>query len=127
LSQRLGSAVKQGEVLFEMTPLEGYRVLLKVDERRINDVVIGQQGMLVLASLPNQKFHFTVSKITPLATAEEGRTYFRVEANLDTMDKRLRPGMEGIGKIDINRQKLISIWTRDMIEWFKLLTWSWLP
>ena len=127
LSQRLGSAVKQGEVLFEMTPLDGYRVLLKVDERRINDVVIGQQGMLILSSLPDHKFGFTVANITPLSTAEEGRTYFRVEADLDSMDERLRPGMEGVGKININRQKLFSIWTREMVEWFKLLTWSWLP
>ncbi len=125
LSQRLGGAVKQGEVLFEITPLEKYRVILKVDERRIGDVRTGQKGTLVLASQPQKKFAFTVTKITPLATAEEGRNCFRVEAGLDTIEESLRPGMEGIGKINIDRRKLFSIWTRDMVDWLQLKLWIW--
>lgn len=127
LSQRLGSAVAQGDVLFEMTPLDAYRVILKVDERRIADVQTGQQGGLVLFSLPGQEFRFTVSKITPIAKAEEGRNYFRVEATLDTADAALRPGMEGVGKISIDQRRLVSIWVRDMREWLALFLWKWLP
>ncbi len=125
LSQRLGSAVKQGDVLFEITPLDSYRVILKVDERRINDVKVNQAGALVLSSLPQQKFDFTVTRITPVAKAEEGRNYFRVEASLARNDDSLRPGMEGVGKINIDKRRLISIWTRDMVEWLKLFWWSW--
>ncbi|MCK4690383.1 MAG: HlyD family efflux transporter periplasmic adaptor subunit [Desulfuromonadales bacterium] len=127
LSQRLGSAVEQGEILFEVTPLDAYRVILKVDERRIADVQTGQQGTLVLSSLPNQRYQFAVSKITPITTAEEGRNYFRIEAHLQTVDDNLRPGMEGVGKIFIDRRKLISIWTRDLLEWVQLTLWNWLP
>ena len=125
LSQRLGSSVELGEILFEVTPLDAYRVILKVDERRIRDVRLGQQGALVLSSLPGHKYLFTVSKITPISNAEEGRTYFRVEANLETIDDSLRPGMEGIGKIYIDRRNLFSIWTRSMFEWIQLSLWSW--
>lgn len=127
LSQRLGSAVEQGEVLFEVTPLDAYRVILKVDERRIADVRQNQEGTLILSSLPQQKYEFTVDKITPISKAEEGRNYFRVEASLHTIDKSLRPGMEGVGKVFVDRRKLIYIWTRDLIEWFRLWAWSWLP
>jgi RND family efflux transporter MFP subunit len=127
LSQRLGSAVEKGEALFEITPLDAYRVILEVDERRIADARVGQKGILVLSSLPEQEFRFTVTKVTPLATAEEGRNYFRVEAALETVDQKLRPGMEGVGKIYVDRRKLISIWTRDMLEWVELTLWKWLP
>lgn len=127
LSQRLGSAVEQGEVLFEVTPLDAYRVILKIDERRIADVQNKQVGTLILSSLPQQQYEFTIADITPITKAEEGRNYFRVEAYLHTVDESLRPGMEGVGKIFIDRRKLISIWTRDLIEWFRLWTWSWLP
>ncbi len=127
LSQRLGSAVEKGEALFEITPLDAYRVILKVDERRIADVRTGQQGTLVLSSLPQHEFPFTVTKATPIARAEEGRNYFRVEATLERVDETLRPGMEGVGKIFIDRRKLISIWTRDMVEWMQLTLWKWLP
>ena len=127
LSQRLGSAVRQGDVLFEVAPLDSYRVILKVDERRIADVRVGQRGNLVLFSLPGQEYGFTVSKITPIAKAEEGRNYFRVEAALDSVDENLRPGMEGVGKVDVDRRSLALIWVRDMREWLTLFFWKWLP
>jgi len=125
LSQRLGSSVEQGEILFEITPLDAYRVILKVDERRIRDVVPGQKGTLMLSSLPGEKYTFRVATVTPISKAEEGRTYFRVEASLDTIDGALRPGMEGIGKIAIDQRKLFSIWTRGMADWIRLSFWSW--
>lgn len=127
LSQRLGSAVTKGEVLFEVTPLDAYRVILEVDERRIGDVRPGQQGNLVLASQPGKTYAFSVTKITPITTAEEGRNFFRVEAQLATVDESLRPGMEGVGKVYVDRRRLIAIWTRELIEWFDLWLWRWLP
>lgn len=127
LSQRLGGAVEKGEVLFEVTPLHDYRVILKVDERRIADVQTGQHGILVLFSLPHQKYPFIIDKITPIAQAGEGRNFFRVEARLQYVDESLRPGMKGVGKIMIDRRKLISIWTRNLTEWWKLFLWKWLP
>lgn len=127
LSQRLGGSVQQGEVLFEVAPLDAYRVVLAVDERRITDVVVGQTGVLVLSSLPDEEFPLTIEKITPIAEAAEGKNTFRVEARLDESSSRLRPGMEGIGKISIDRRLLISIWTRDLVEWVKLTAWRYLP
>lgn len=127
LSQRLGGSVTKGEVLFEATPLDAYRVILEVDERRIGDLRIGQQGNLVLASQPGRTYDFTIAKITPITTAQEGRNFFRVEAQLATVDDSLRPGMEGIGKVFVDRRRLIAIWTRDLLEWLHLWFWRWLP
>jgi multidrug efflux pump subunit AcrA (membrane-fusion protein) len=127
LSQRLGSAVAKGEVLFELTPLDSYRVILEIDERRIGDVRIGQQGTLVLASQPATPYAFTISKLTPITTAKDGRNFFRVEAQLATVADTLRPGMEGVGKISIDRRRLVRIWSRELIEWVRLWCWRWLP
>lgn len=125
LSQRLGGSVQQGDVLFEIAPLDAYRVLLKVDERRINDVQVGQDGALILTAMPQKKIPFTITRITPIARAEEGRNYFRVEAELENTDQSLRPGMEGVGKVYVDKRRLIKIWTRDMVEWVRLFWWSW--
>ncbi len=127
LTQRLGGAVGKGDILFEVAPLDAYRVILEVDERYIADVNTGQRGRLILSSLPHEQFEFTVEKLTPIATADEGKNYFRVEAKLQTASARLRPGMEGLGKIDVDRRRLIWIWTRDLIDWFRLWVWSWWP
>ena len=127
LSQRLGSAVTHGEILFELTPLDAYRIILKVDERRIADVKPGQQGSLVLSSLPQDRFSFMIKKLTPIARADEGRNYFKVEAELTELSDKLRPGMEGVAKINIDSRRLVSIWTRDFREWARLSFWAWLP
>lgn len=127
LSQRLGGAVEQGEVLFEIAPLDSYRVFLKVDERRIGDVKTGMNGELLLAAMPHESLEFAVDSLTPLSTSVDGRNYFRVEARLRNAPPMLRPGMEGIGKISIDRRLVISIWTRNLMEWLKLWVWSWWP
>ena len=127
LSQSLGAPVERGEVLFEVAPLESYRVIVQVDERDIGDVRVGQQGQLALPSMPDELFPLTVSAITPVLTAREGRNYFRVEAQVDKVSARLRPGMEGIGKIEIGERRLIWIWTHEMIDWARLKLWALLP
>ncbi len=126
LSQRLGGAVQQGEVLFEMAPLQAYRLILQVDESRITDVISGQQGQLVLTALPDQAFPFVIEKITPVASAADGANRFRVEAGLGEVAAEFRPGMEGIAKIQVDERLLISIWSRNLREWLALQYWYWL-
>jgi RND family efflux transporter MFP subunit len=127
LSQSLGSPVERGQVLFEVAPLEAYRIILQVDERDIAEVAQGQRGHIVLAGFPNEPLPFTVEKLTPVSTSNEGRNYFRVEAQLQSTPERMRPGMEGIGKIEVDRRRLIWIWTHEVVDWARLKLWQWLP
>jgi len=127
LSQSLGAPVEKGQVLFQIAPLDAYRVIVEVDERDILYVKPGQTGLLVLPSMPEETFPFLVEKITPVSIAKEGRTFFRVEAKMEKVSDRLRPGMEGIGKITVDRRRLIWIWTRDAIDWVRLKLWAWWP
>lgn len=128
LTQALGAPLERGQVLFEIAPLEGYRVVLQVDERSIGDVRVGQRGQLVLASMPGENLPIVIEKITPVSTAKEGRNVFRMEASLETdPGTRLRPGMEGVGKIDVDTRRLVWIWTREFINWIRLKWWEWTP
>jgi hypothetical protein len=33
--------------------------------------------------------------------------------------------MEGVAQIDVDRRRIISIWTRDLVDWLRLQLWSW--
>lgn len=127
LSQSLGAAIERGNVLFELAPLDTYRVIMKVDERDITDVSVGQTGRLALTSMPNDTFELVVEKITPVSVVDQGRNYFRVEAKAKGATEKLRPGMEGVGKIEVERRKLIWIWTRKLVHWMRMWVWSWWP
>jgi RND family efflux transporter MFP subunit len=127
LSQSIGSGVRRGDKLFAVAPLNSYRVVLEVDERDIRAIKEGQNGTLVMSSLPALLLPYTVERVTPISTAEEGRNFFRVEASLEETDERLRPGMEGIGKTRVDKRLLIEIWTRRLVDWIRLFVWKWLP
>lgn len=127
LSQTLGSAVRRGDMLFEITPLAGYRVVVEVDERDIEDVAVGQKGQLLLAAIADQPLPFTVTRLTSVTTARDGRNFFRIEGLLAAPGERLRPGMEGVGKIEVGERRLIWVWTHRLMHWLRLFAWTWLP
>ena len=127
LAQKLGSPVERGDTLFKIAPLEGYRIILKVDESSIALVEEGQQGTLTLSSLSRQSYPITVERITSLTRAEDGANFFRVEASLPEAGSLLRPGMQGIAKIHAGRESMLWIWTRELVDWTRLWLWSWWP
>jgi hypothetical protein len=128
LSQMLGSPIERGKTMFEIAPLDQYRVVLRTDERDLRHVALGQHGQLSLAGMPGDRRDFTVSRITPITDAKDGRNEFRVEATLDqSPGPELRPGMEGVGKIETGRQRLIWIWSHSLVDWLRLASWKLLP
>lgn len=127
LKHSLGAPVKRGDVLFELAPLDGYRVIVEVEEAAIADVKPGQLGHILLTALPDQPIAFVVEKVTPVATAAEGRNSFRVEAHLEAPPANLRPGMRGVAKIDVEPRTRLWIWTHRLVDWLRVRTWSWWP
>jgi RND family efflux transporter MFP subunit len=127
LSQMLGSPVEKGKTLFELAPLDSYRLVIHVDERDVRYVSLGQRGFVALAGMPGDPVPMMVTKIIPINVAEEGRNSFRVEAQLTEPRSNLRPGMEGVAKIETGQHSLLWIWTRSLIDWIRLVAWKYLP
>ena len=80
-----------------------------------------------LSGIPDKSINITIDRLTPVSTTEEGHNYFRVEAVMDSHSDLMRPGMEGIAKIEIGREKLLWIWTRRLVDWLRLFVWNRLP
>jgi hypothetical protein len=127
LSQSLGAPLQRGAAMFELAPLDGYRVVLEVDEHDIAALAAGQRGTLVLAALPSAPLAFEVRRVTPVATVADGSNVFRVEADLAELDERVRPGMRGVAKVSIEERRLAAIWTHELVRWLRLRLWSWWP
>jgi RND family efflux transporter MFP subunit len=127
LSQQIGAPVETGRVLFEVAPLRGFRVMLQVDDRDIAHLRLGQRGELLLSGLPERALPISVKRITPVATQRDGRNFFDVEATVEGSAAPLRPGMEGVGKVEVGERSLLWIWTHGFVDWLRLALWSWLP
>ena len=126
-NQSIGGAVRRGDVLFELAPLDDWRVVLDVDESQIADVQPDQTGELTTAAMPWQPLRFTVSRVTPIAAVKDGQSVFRVEAHINEVSPRLRPGMRGVARIDADERLTAWIWTRRLLEKARLLLWQYAP
>jgi RND family efflux transporter MFP subunit len=127
LSQSVGMPVQRAQVLFEIAPLDSYRVIVRVPDSEIARVAAGHTGTLVLSALPDRHFDLHVVRVTPIAEQTEGSNTFRVEARLDDISPQLRPNMEGVAKIDAGQHLLIWAWTHHLIDAIRLFLWSWWP
>jgi multidrug resistance efflux pump len=126
LSQSLGAPVKRGDVLLMLAQGQGHRVIVEVDERDIGEVKLGQGGRLALAASPQSALPIRVQRITPVASTLEGRNVFEVEAAVEDAAGQLRPGLQGVAKIDVGRRPLLWIATHRAVNWLRLAWWSWL-
>lgn len=124
LRQNLGAPVQKGEVLLVLSPSESFRLIVEVDEADIAAVLPGQRGQLALAARPEQRLAFTTRRIVPVATAQDGRNYFEVEAALDDPPGGLRPGLSGVAKIEVGRRSLGWLLFHRAADWLRLALWS---
>ncbi|MGP6087159.1 efflux RND transporter periplasmic adaptor subunit [Antarctobacter jejuensis] len=127
LSQSVGRAVRRGEELFQIAPLDSYRVSMEVEEAQLDDIVVGQTGTLVLSSLPDRGFEVEVTRITPRLEPKDGRNVAMVEGRLKESSDQIRPGMRGVAKVNVEERLLIRVWAQPIIDWFRLALWRWTP
>jgi hypothetical protein len=127
LSQSLGAPVQRGDALLTLAPAERHRLIVDVDERDIADIQPGQRGQMALASLPAEKLDFVVERVTPVATVRDGRNAFEVEARLAAEAPILRPGLQGVAKIDAGERSAGWIWGHRIVDWLRMAVWSWGP
>lgn len=127
LSQAVGASVERGETLFTIAPLDGFRVVLEIGEADIRSIEPGQEGRLRLAAFPEMPLDYTVARITPLAQQGDGRNFFRVEAEFGGNIDKLRPGMEGVARTEIDERRLGWVVLHDIVDWVRLRAWAWAP
>ncbi len=123
LKREIGAPVKMGDVLFEVCPLESLRAQLMVPEDEIYDIKVGQEGHLATASYPAQRIRFVVERINPIAEVVNQRNVFKVRVELLQTYPWVRPGMEGVAKIDVGERRYVWIWTRKIINWIRMKLW----
>ncbi len=123
LERVVGAPVSIGDVLFEVAPLDALLVDVFIEEDQIADVAVGSFGSFASASRPDVRIPVRIERIDPIAELREGRNVFRARAALEERPEWLRPGMEGIAKIDAGQRPYPWIWTRRIVNWVRIKLW----
>lgn len=119
----VGSVIEKGKVLFEVARLDDLIAVIHVNETDIDHIHTGQTGHLATRSVPERGFKFTVTRIVPLAMPVGGANVVEVHASLENPDTWLRPGMQGLAKIDVGSKRIAWIATHRMVDWARLIFW----
>lgn len=127
LSRSLGAPVERGELLFEVAPVNEYRLVLSIKEQDIRHLAVGQQGELHLTAMPNQTIPFQVESVATVFDQLDGAIVYRTEASIALDLEQLRPGMSGYGKVAVGQKSYLWILSHDVLEWVteKLWVWGW--
>jgi len=123
LKRKIGAPVKTGDVLFEISPVDSLRAELLVPEEDIFDIKVGQEGRLATASYPSQPIKFVVERINPVAEVVNQRNVFKVRVELLETFPWMRPGMEGIAKVNVGKRRYVWMWTRKITNWIRMKLW----
>lgn len=131
---QINSMVKQGDAMFEIAPLDRMTVVMRVDESDINRISRAFElaenesaaltGEMATAAEPNRALPLRVTRIVPMAYAEEGQNIFEVWCEMDGTEPWLRPGMEGTARIDMGRKSIAWILSHRIIDSVRLWLWK---
>ena len=123
LRRRTGGPVSRGETLMTVAAPGNYRAEVRVPDRDIGPVQVGDRMAMALKAQPLARPHGTVTRIYPVAEIEDGDNIFRVIARLDPKTPDLLPGMEGKASIHTG-WTVLGWWVlRSPVRWLRLKLW----
>lgn len=129
LRDRIGSSVKLGDPMFQIASMDEMKIVARVSDRDIalvRDERSPQgptRGEIATKAFPAASFPFVVERIVPLAQPKDGQNIFEVHGRLEQPVDWLKPGMEGLAKLDTGRHSLLYIGTRRIRDQLRLWLW----
>ena len=93
-----------------MAALHRMAVDFQVPEDQIGRLRLGQPVAVKVMSFPTRTFRGRVSEVGWRGQANlRGRTFFTVRAEVDNLDRHLRPGMTGLAKATVGRRSAAEL------------------
>ncbi|RZL11749.1 MAG: HlyD family efflux transporter periplasmic adaptor subunit [Rubrivivax sp.] len=129
LRQQLGAPVKRGDPLLTLAPGLDWRVVLEVSESDVAELQRGQTANLRLAAMPGQPITLVIDRVTPVARSTADGVRYEVEARPSGQGAGLaglRPGLEGIAKVELKDRPVIWRWAVHGWRWLRMAVWTWL-
>lgn len=123
LKDRVLSSLKLGDPLFQVADLSEMIVKARVSDRDIALIKEGTPGEAATKGRPDETLKFTVERVVPLSQPEEGQNAFEARGKLAGSPAWLRPGMEGVVRLETEEHSLLWIGTRRIMDQLRLWLW----
>lgn len=123
LRTKVGSVLPQGSPLFQIAPTQGWKLELRVPEAASSDIQPGLSGRFACHARPESSHKFRLSRLQPNAVMRDQQVVFVAEAELENAPAWLRPGMEGVARISVNRRPTWWVLFHSAIDFARLHLW----
>jgi hypothetical protein len=123
LRKRIGGVLTRGEPLFEVAPLDKWMLELHVPDADADELKTDLEGVFAPHARPEQAEPFRVVRIRPSAEVLDQKNVYVAEADIDLPFAWMRPGMEGVAKIRIERRPVWWLVLHRAIEYVRLNLW----
>jgi RND family efflux transporter MFP subunit len=121
----VGKKLSNGDPVVELVSTGSVVVDVAVPERDVALVRPGAEVAVKLESFPAATFRGRVDVVSPSGTTVGDNHLFFARVELPNGDGRLRPGMQGSGKVRVGLRPLGYVLFRDPALWVWSTLWNW--
>lgn len=123
--QRVGETLVVGTPLLQLAAADKLAVDLRVDEAGATYVARGMTGEFSTLARPGEAWECEVAQVDASASIVEGENTFmaRAEPQGVTADW-LRPGMQGIARIDTTSKPVWWVYLHGVTDWVRMQAWK---
>ncbi len=123
LRKMIGTVVAQGDPLFELAPVDEWRIELEIPEALAADTRTGLAGVFASFAQPEVSHALEIGWVRPAAETRDHRNVFIAEADLSASGAGLLPGMEGVSRVDIGRRRVWWLTFHKTIDYLRMRMW----
>jgi len=120
-----GRHLAPGDTFAEVADSSESRVDVAIDESEISLLRPGAAAAIKVESFPTQTFRGHVAVVSPKSEADGEGRFFYARVDVPNPDGRLRPGMQGRGKISVGWHPIGMVFFRSPFMWLYSKLWWW--
>ncbi len=113
----VGAVLPQGEPLFQIAPAGDWKLELSIPQWAVSEVSSDQQGSFVSFARPEMRREFRVARVLPSAETRQARNVFIAEADFESGETWIKPGMEGAASISVGPRRVWWIALHRLIDY----------
>ena len=114
-----------GDTLADLVQTAQVSVDVNIPESDAVLLQSGERASIKLESFPVHTFHGTVTVVSPQGQVQQDNRFFIARVNVSNEGGRIRPGMQGLGKISVGWHSAGYVFFRGTAMWIWGKLWSW--
>ena len=112
-----------GTARFEIADTEGWTLDVQMPQRVAEELAAGKVGIFAPNAKPEEQLDLQLTRIQPLAQPADGKTVYIAEAELGESTPWIKPGMEGIARIEFGDRPVWWVSSHRLINYFRTNFW----